>query len=82
MPVINTPIDIPYKIPTTKSLRLDVLFKTIAKIRNNIPIGTYLFLFNFIFLASTNYYFPALQSKDLVISSFGVWVQVIHHTLN
>ena len=57
MPVINTPIDIPYKIPTTKSLKLDVLFKTIAKTRNNIPIGTYLFLFNFIFLASTNYYY-------------------------
>lgn len=39
MPVINIPIDIPYNIPITKSLMLDILFKTIASTRNNIPTG-------------------------------------------
>lgn len=44
--MINTANEMPYKIPTTKSLILDTLFKIIANTRNKIPSGTYLFLFN------------------------------------
>ena len=35
----------PYRIPSTKSLTFDTTFKIIARIKNIIPTGTYLFDF-------------------------------------
>ena len=59
IPTASTPIDIPYRIPITRSLMLVIWFKIIASTRNIIPIDTYFF-----YLAS--YIFSPTNSKLLL----------------
>lgn len=63
-------MDMPYKIPSTKSLILDTLFKIIANAKNDIPTGTYLFLFNF--------FCPLPQIGFL---SFDIYYTIFHSVL-